>query len=44
MDVYKETRELLDCPGGPMAKTPCSQCRRPRVQSLVRELDPTHYN
>ena len=29
-----------DFPRGPMAKTLCSQCRRPRVQSLVRKLDP----
>ena len=28
-----------DFPGGPVAKTPCSQCRKLQVQSLVRELD-----
>ena len=34
-------RELFgDFPGGPVAKTPCSQCRGPGVQSLVKELDP----
>ena len=27
--------------GSPVAKILCSQCRGPRVQSLVRELDPT---
>ena len=27
-------------PGGPGVETPCSQSKRPRVQSLVRELDP----
>ena len=30
-----------DFPGGPVGKTPCSQCRWPGVQSLVGELDPT---
>ena len=29
-----------DFTGGPVAKTPSSQCRRAQVQSLVRELDP----
>ena len=28
-----------DFPGGPVAKTPCSQCRGPGIQSLVRELE-----
>ena len=30
-----------DFPGGPVAKTPRCQFRGPRVQALVRELDPT---
>jgi len=37
----------IDCrefPGSPVAKTPQSECRRPEVQSLVRELDPTGSN
>ena len=29
-----------DFTGGPVAKTPSSQCRRAQVQFLVRELDP----
>ena len=33
-----------DCPGGPVAKTPRSQYMGPRVQHLVRELDPTYRN
>ena len=33
-----------DFPGGPVAKTPCSQCRGPGVPSLVGKLDPTCYN
>ena len=28
-------------PGGPVAKTLCSQCRGPRFQPLVREVDPS---
>ena len=28
-------------PGGPLSKTPCSQCGRTQVLSLVRKLDPT---
>ena len=32
---------LRDFPGGPVAKTQCSQYREPGIQSLVRELDPT---
>ena len=35
---------LKDLPGGSVAKTPCYQCRRPKVQSLVRELYPTCHN
>ena len=31
-------------PDSPVAKIPCSQCRGARVQSLVRELDPTCCN
>ena len=31
---------FLGLPWWFMAKTPCSQCRRPGVQSLVREWDP----
>ena len=38
LDVKPKTR---DFPGGPVARTPRSQCRGPGVQSLVRELDPT---
>ena len=33
-----------DFPGGPVVKTLRSQCKGPRVQSLVRELDPACYN
>ena len=33
-----------DFPGGPVAKTLCSQCRRARVRSLVRELDTAGLN
>ena len=33
-----------DFPGGPVAKTLCSQCRGLGVQALVRELDPTCCN
>ena len=33
-----------DFPCGPMAKTPNSQCRGPRVRSLVRELDFRSWN
>ena len=33
-----------DFPGGPVAKTLCSQSRGPPVQSLLRELDPTCCN
>ena len=33
-----------DFPGGPVAKTPCSQFRGPKVWSLVRRLDPTCRN
>ena len=31
-------------PGGPVARTLCSQCRGARVSSLVRKLDPTGHN
>ena len=31
-------------PGGPVVKTPHSQCGGQGVQSLVRELDPTCHN
>ena len=34
----KKKKKLKDFPGGPVAKTPRSQCRGPRVRSLVREL------
>ena len=37
----------IDCrefPGGLVAKTPQSECGKPEVQSLVRELDPTCCN
>ena len=30
-----------DFPEGPVAKTLCSQCSRPRFDSCLRELDPT---
>ena len=33
-----------DFPGGPVAKTPCSQSRGLGVPSLVKELDPTCCN
>ena len=36
-----QEQKLWDFPGGPVVKTLSSQCRGPRVQSLVRELDPT---
>jgi len=35
-----ERKEGRDFPGGPVAKALCSQCRGPRGQFLVRELDP----
>ena len=35
---------IQDFPGGPVAQTPCSQCRGPEVQSLDREVDPTCCN
>ena len=31
-------------PGGPVSETPCCPCKRPQVQSLVRELDLTCCN
>ena len=37
--IEKDT--CRDFPGGTVVKTPCSQCREPGVQYLVRELDPT---
>ena len=33
-----------DFSGAPVVKTPGSQCRGPRVQSLVNELDPLCQN
>ena len=36
--------DVHDFPGGPLAKTPSSQCRWPRVQSLVKELGPIDLN
>ena len=36
--------EFRDFPGGPVAKTLCSQWRGPWVWSLVREIDPTCCN
>ena len=30
-----------DFPGGAVSKTPCSQCGRSQVLSLIREIDPT---
>ena len=38
---YDLNWHLQDLPGGTVAETPCSQCRR---RSLVRELDPTCCN
>ena len=32
----------MDFSGGPVAKTPCSQCRRPGVQSLVSSVQFSH--
>ena len=40
----RENTLYWDFPGGPVAKTLCSQSRGPQVQSLVRELDPTCCN
>ena len=37
--LIRERMERL--PGGPVAKTPCSQWQGAQVRSLVRELDPT---
>lgn len=37
-------RILRDFPAGPGAKIPYSQLQRPKVESLVRELDPICYN
>ena len=31
---------MWNFPGGPVAKTPHSQCRGNQVRSLVKELDP----
>ena len=36
--------QYRDFPGGSVVNTPGSQCRGARVQSLVRELDPTCHN
>ena len=36
--------KVRDFPGGPVAKILYSQCRRARVQSLVRESDPIRNN
>ena len=35
---------LRDFTGGPVAKTPHSQCRGPGPQSLGGELDPSWHN
>ena len=35
---------VYDSPGGPVAKTPSSQCKGAGVPSLVRELDPACHN
>ena len=40
----KRTLYHWDFPGGPVVKTPCSQCRGPRLIPLVRELEPTCRN
>ena len=42
-DVGKGDQNILrawDLLGGPAARTPCSQCKRAQVPSLVRKLDP----
>ena len=41
MPVSPNVKWMRDFPGGPVAKTLCSQCR---VRSLVRELDATCRN
>ena len=43
-NISEKAKVWGDFPGGPVAKTPCSQCRGARVQSPVRELDPTCHN
>ena len=44
--VFLYQLELLlgGFPGGPVARTLCSQCRGAWVSSLVEELDPTGHN
>ena len=43
MEHFRQRTEQGDFPGGPVLKTPHSQCKIPRVRSLDRELDPTWY-
>ena len=43
-DISVHFRTSWDFPGGPVAKTPCSQRSGPRVLSLVRGLDPARHN
>ena len=40
LQISSRKRPAGDFPGGPVAKTPCSQYRGPGVWSLVRKLDP----
>ena len=44
IDSLKKKITYLELPGGPVAKTPCSQCRGAWVLSLVGELYPTCLN
>ena len=43
MHLTRITRTNRNFPGGPVAKTLCSQCKA-GVWSLVRELEPTSHN
>ena len=43
-EVQAKTGSVRDFPGGPLAKTPHSQCRGPGFNPLVSELDPTCHN
>ena len=39
-----ESSAFRDFSGGPVGKTPCSQCRGPRFDPWSVELDPTFFN